>query len=101
MCESIKGRLDAHGTHHRGTAADATFRGPSTIDRAGNFCLVVNADFETGTIPLLCRRGRAGRLIATDREGRQGPGRSGAALALVSSISVAETLVRTPVLPLY
>jgi hypothetical protein len=30
---------------------DATFRGPSTIDRAGNFYLVVNADVETGTIP--------------------------------------------------
>jgi sugar lactone lactonase YvrE len=46
-------RLDAHGTS--GTIekrrTDATFRGPSTIDRAGNFYLVVNADFETGTTP--------------------------------------------------
>lgn len=46
-------RLDAHGTS--GTIEerriDATFRGPSTIDRADNFYLVVNADFETGTAP--------------------------------------------------
>jgi sugar lactone lactonase YvrE len=46
-------RLDARGTG--GTIEerriDATFRGPSTVDRAGNFYLVVNADFETGTTP--------------------------------------------------
>lgn len=28
-----------------------SFRGPSTVDRAGNYYLVVNADFETGTTP--------------------------------------------------
>jgi Cu-Zn family superoxide dismutase len=30
---------------------DPTLHGPSTVARAGNFYLVVNADFETGTIP--------------------------------------------------
>jgi Cu-Zn family superoxide dismutase len=46
-------RLDASGTS--GTVeqrrTDPTFRGPSTVDRAGNVYLVVNADFETGTVP--------------------------------------------------
>lgn len=46
-------RLDARGTS--GTVeerrTDPTFRGPSTVARAGNFYLVVNADFETGTVP--------------------------------------------------
>jgi hypothetical protein len=46
-------RLDARGTS--GTVeerrTDPTFRGPSTVDRAGNSYLVVNADFETGTTP--------------------------------------------------
>jgi sugar lactone lactonase YvrE len=46
-------RLDASGTS--GTVeqrcTDPTFRGPSTVDRAGNVYLVVNADFATGTVP--------------------------------------------------
>lgn len=46
-------RLDARGAS--GTVeerrTDSTFRGPSTVDRAGNFYLVVNADFETETTP--------------------------------------------------
>jgi hypothetical protein len=46
-------RLDARGTsgaiEERRT--DATFRGPSTVDRAGHYYLVVNADFATGATP--------------------------------------------------
>jgi sugar lactone lactonase YvrE len=46
-------RLDARGTS--GTIeerrTDPTFRGPSTVDRAGDYYLVVNADFATGTTP--------------------------------------------------
>jgi sugar lactone lactonase YvrE len=55
-------RLHAHGTS--GTIeerrTDATFRDPTTVDRAGNFYLVVNADFETGTTPFTVSAVRRG-----------------------------------------
>jgi Cu-Zn family superoxide dismutase len=77
-------RLDALGTS--GTVeqrrTDPTFRGPSTVDRAGNFYLVVNADFETGTVPFTVsavprpERG-AQRVVWPAADGRRGGARVG------------------------
>ena len=42
---------DATRAELRATGTDPTLRGPSTVDRAKNLYLVVNADFATSTTP--------------------------------------------------
>jgi Cu-Zn family superoxide dismutase len=47
----LKLKGDATSAELRATRTDPTLRGPSTVDRAKNLYLVVNADFATSTTP--------------------------------------------------
>jgi sugar lactone lactonase YvrE len=47
----LKLKGDATSAELRATRTDPTLRGPSTVDRARNLYLVVNADFATSTTP--------------------------------------------------